>query len=344
MDTQSKSQPETKPPSKKEVTDDDLYRNSTQYRLWSFTREDLRARQQDAHRTAAGRISQLIQTQYPDSGIEPLTFEEEQLLVRSYASKIEAIVNLFSMPSQVKATAASYFRKFYLVFSVMDYHPKNVMFTAAFLAMKSENCFVSLDNFCSKFPRLEPKDILDLEFHLLQSLSFTLAVRSGLQPLHGFYLDMQAVLGAGRQAVGAAHDNARQVVSRGFITDAPFLYSPPQIALAGLYHANKDLTLEYLSKKFSDGGSTAQFLQSVLDECLEELQRLDVPSSEQGKDIDRKLYACMNPEKHIQRVKQKRAAAGADGAAASKRLRTDNGEAITASPSPGLPPDGSTPT
>jgi cyclin H len=154
---------------------------------------------------------------------------------------------------------------------------------------------------------------------------------------------MQAELGNDRQVVGAAHDDARQVVSKGLISDAPFLYTPPQIALAGLYHANKEMTLEYLEKKFQTAPDTIAFLESILKHCLDELQSLEIPSSEEGKDIDRKLHMCMDPEKQLQRAKQKRAAGTSDGGT-SKRFKTEDGDilSVQATPSPSLPPEGFT--
>jgi cyclin H len=57
-----------------------------------------------------------------------LTPDEELLLVRLYVSKITQLCGFFRFPEEVEATAVSYLKRFYLKNTVMDWHPKNVMY------------------------------------------------------------------------------------------------------------------------------------------------------------------------------------------------------------------------
>jgi cyclin H len=57
-----------------------------------------------------------------------LTPDEELLLVRLYVSKITQLCGFFRFPEEVEATAVSYMKRFYLKNTVMDWHPKNVMY------------------------------------------------------------------------------------------------------------------------------------------------------------------------------------------------------------------------
>lgn len=57
-----------------------------------------------------------------------LTPDEEHLLVKLYVTKITQLCGLFRFPEEVEATAASYLKRFYLKNTVMDWHPKNVMY------------------------------------------------------------------------------------------------------------------------------------------------------------------------------------------------------------------------
>ena len=56
-----------------------------------------------------------------------LSAEEELLLVKLYIGKVGQICGLFRFPEEVEATAVSYLKRFYLNNTVMDWHPKNVM-------------------------------------------------------------------------------------------------------------------------------------------------------------------------------------------------------------------------
>ena len=241
----------TKSTKKKNVTDDDLYRHTSQFRLWSFTREEFKEKQFHVHEKASNRTkATLTDKNISNDVIDSLTLEEELGLIKFYSSKVEEIAKVFHMPSQVKATAISYFRKFYLVYSVMDYHPKNMLYTCVFLASKSENYFIPIDKFCAPLDKTETAHILDLEFLVLQSLSFTLAVQNPLKALHGFFLDLQSILpDSSTSELGKLHDNARQILVQGLITDAQFFYTPPQIALTALYMADEGLIKKYLKLK-----------------------------------------------------------------------------------------------
>lgn len=310
------------------VSDDQLYRHTSQYQLWSMTKEKLKSKRVATHEKAAEKTRQLLALKSSERGfalgpeqIEDviLTFDEEQSLVLAYASRVEKIAQIFNMPSQVKATAVSYFRKFYLVHSVMDYHPKNILYTCVFLAAKAENFFVPVAKFCAQIPKSEPSHILDLEFLVLESLSFTLMVQNGIRPLHGFFLDLQTVLPTTpKQVLGDVLNNAKPILLEGLLSDALFHFTPPQIALAGLSLSNEPLIKQYLEAKFSAAGGDGQLnledpdgiseltvLFDVINDCKAILRDFKVPESSVEKEIDKKLYKCLHPQKFLNPAKRK---------------------------------------
>ena len=59
-----------------------------------------------------------------------LTAQEELLLVKLYITKIPQLCGHFRFPEEVEATAVSYLKRFYLRNTVMDWHPKNVMYVS----------------------------------------------------------------------------------------------------------------------------------------------------------------------------------------------------------------------
>ncbi|EGW34903.1 uncharacterized protein SPAPADRAFT_58028 [Spathaspora passalidarum NRRL Y-27907] len=191
--------------------------------------------------------------------ISLLTPEEEATYLDFYSNNIIKTCNFFKMPTQVKLTAASFFKKFYLVNSVMEYHPKNILYTCVFLAAKSENYFISIDSFVRALQGTEAAHILDLEFIVLQSLKFTLLVHHPVRPLYGFFLDFQAVLlhpepvmyDVSVDTLGNLYNRAKDWLNEHAVTsDVTFLFTPPQIALAAMYDTDKRITDRYLKRKF----------------------------------------------------------------------------------------------
>lgn len=263
---------------KKEVSIDDLYRRSSQFQLWSFTIEELDNLRKTTHED--GRVAALarfeeakkkfslekkeVYEQFADEFtsdklLDLITFDEQQKYLQYFAQQIIQTCVHFGMPTQVRATAVSFFQRFYLLNSPMSYQPKNIVFTCVFLAAKLENYFISIDSFCSLLPSTEKLDILNLEFDVLQSLKFTLLVHHPFRPLYGFFLDIQQVLlhptpvmyDVNIDTIGGLYDEAKRWLNdHALIGDVSFLFTPPQIALAALFDCNKRVTNKYLKLKF----------------------------------------------------------------------------------------------
>lgn len=279
--TNSEPQIKEEPPletKKKEVSIDDLYRRSSQFQLWSYTIEELdsvkRSTHEDGRIAAIERFNEVKATmskekpeafqQYSDELtseklLNLITFDEQQKYLQFFAQQIIQTCTHFRMPTQVKATAVSFFQRFFLINSPMSYHPKNIVFTCVFLAAKLENYFISIDSFCDLLPKTEKLDILNLEFDVLQSLKFTLLVHHPFRPLYGFFLDLQQVLlhpspvmsDVNIDVIGGLYDQAKRWLNdHALIGDVLFLFTPPQIALAALFDCNSKVTGRYLAEKF----------------------------------------------------------------------------------------------
>lgn len=103
------------------MKEDDLYRNSTQYRLWSFTPDSLISLRASTNSIAAERVRAAIKRAREASSktgevetsshdragkeeneIDCLTVEEEQKLVRFYCVKAMELADFCSFPTNVK--------------------------------------------------------------------------------------------------------------------------------------------------------------------------------------------------------------------------------------------------
>lgn len=279
------------------MSDADLYRRTSQYRKWSFTREQL---------------SEVLSQ--PNRRVPPNEFsldleEEQQLIMYVAGVQTPMICKEFNFPSQVRATAISYFRKFYMSYSVMEYKPKAVLCTCVFLAGKSENCYVPVVKFCERLDKIEPQQILDLEFILFSALDFTLTVHNAMRPLHGFFLDMQTVISDqfDINQLGSIHDDARRLISDSFVSDACFLYTPSQIALAALMEVNELATTQYMATAMDGPNTGLKRMLEIIHECRKAL-RVQMASTEACAVISKKL------NKYYKNT---------DGGSAKKRQKTE---------------------
>lgn len=343
------------------VTVDDLYRRSSQYQMWSYTAselENVKIKANEGGRAHALRrfneAKDALQKEKPEvfeqhgealnNAMELVSYEEEQKYLYFFSQQIVQVCTHFNMPTQVRATAISFFKKFYLVNSVMEFRPKNVLYTIVFLAAKLENYFISIDSFCARLPKTKAQDILDSEFVILQLLKFTLLVHHPFRPLYGFFLDVQLVLlhpepvmyDVNIDTIGQLYDKAKNWLNdHALLSDVAFLFSPPQIALAAMYDLDKKITDRYLRIKYRqeskekkplepiDENSEAKIaeeklhykeqydtLVKTIKMCIQTAKTKPETSREESTKIDEKCFFTLNPGKLLK--KRLKAVAGAE--------------------------------
>ena len=95
------------------MDEDDLYRSSSQYRLWSFTPQQLQERRAETNRTAAARAQAAFSRVYAKSinsetgndtaepAIDPLTVEEEQKVVQFFCQGILQLKSGLGLSSSI---------------------------------------------------------------------------------------------------------------------------------------------------------------------------------------------------------------------------------------------------
>lgn len=206
------------------MNEDDFYRTSTQYRLWSFTPESLASIRSSTNALAADGVNSAIQSldaskaatedaQNEKEGnaaaedidaareVDCLTVEEEQKLVGFYCLKTIGLADFCEFPTNVKSSAVQYLKRFYLSNSPMTYHPKEMMPSALFLATKTENNYISLKNFAEKLEKFTPERVIAPEFLLTQGLRFTFDVRHPQRGLEGGFMELMALARGQYQSV-----------------------------------------------------------------------------------------------------------------------------------------------
>lgn len=132
------------------ATEDERYRQSTQFRLWSFSREglvDMRkktnelARANIAKRLASGAAGGAGSPNPPDF----LTADEEVQLLNHFTVELLRAAAFLELPTHVRATAAVFLRRFYLTNSIMTYPAMEILKTCLFFGTKAESHYTRLN-------------------------------------------------------------------------------------------------------------------------------------------------------------------------------------------------------
>ncbi|KAI7821009.1 cyclin-like protein [Gamsiella multidivaricata] len=303
---------------KKEVSLKQLYEQSTQYNHWRYTQsalDELRSKanqeviaiiRENIREEREQRIAQGLTVDDLPQDLNFLTVEEELALLGFYQRRIVQIFRYWKLPSYVTATAIVYMKRFFLENTIMDYHPKDVMLTCMFLARKTENFLMTIDDFSSVF-KSGADPILNLEFLVCKNLRFHFAVHHPYRPCLGFFYDMQAVTD-NMEKLQKVYEVALKLIDTSLYTDLCFLYQPSQIALAAMRIAAKDESYDferYANYKFKSNESATQKYNETLLPILQEIERVlseDPRCIEVDKvvatGIDERLKLCKDPARN----------------------------------------------
>ncbi|OLN89655.1 Cyclin CCL1 [Colletotrichum chlorophyti] len=239
------------------ATEDARYRLSTQYRLWSFSPSRLAELREQTNALAKTHISnRLIQTKRVDTENESLpeflTPEEETQLLKVFTTELIRAADFCGLPTEVRATAAVFLRRFYVTNSIMTYPPQDVYKTCLFFGSKAEGLYTRLSKLAEKFPNTTEEEILAGEFLLCQGVRFAFDVRHPFRALEGAILELRRHADIEKARIDAAHVRARGILKfSSLVTDAYFHYTPSQIMLAALSLADRGLAEKLIHGAFS---------------------------------------------------------------------------------------------
>lgn len=245
---------------------------------------------------------------------KPLNLEEEQFIRVFYENKLQEVCNNFHFPHKIQATALIYFKRFYLQWSVMQHHPKNIMLTCIYAACKIEENHVSAEEL-GKGISQDHQMILNNEMIVYQSLEFDLIVYAPYRSVEGFIDDMEEFCGSKDDqdpALKNLHEAARMEVDKIMLTDAPLLFPPGQLALAALRSSNevhRVLDFERYLKRIISRQNSAHTISELI-EFLNAIdswvKRYKFPSEKDLKHINRKLKSCWGLSSHDESKKREK--------------------------------------
>uniref|UniRef100_A0A8D0L5L6 Cyclin-H n=1 Tax=Sphenodon punctatus TaxID=8508 RepID=A0A8D0L5L6_SPHPU len=226
---------------------------------------------------------------------------EELTVCKYYEKRLLDFCSVFKpmMPRSVVGTACMYFKRFFLNNSVMEYHPRIIMLTCAFLACKVDEFNVSSAQFVGNL-RESPlgqekalEQILEYELLLIQQLNFHLIVHNPYRPFEGFLIDLKTrypLLENPETLRKAADDFLNRVA----LTDAYLLFTPSQIALTSILSSasRAGINMEsYLSESLmlkEDKIALSQLLEGM--KCMKNLvKKYEPPRPEEVAVLKQKL-------------------------------------------------------
>lgn len=170
---------------------------------------------------------------------------EEDVLFRHYERRLLDFCNAFkpAMPKSVLGTALMYFRRFYLNNSIMEYHPRIIMLTCAYLSCKVDEFNVSSTQFVANLVQESPagqervaEQILEYELLLIQQLNFHLVVHNPYRPMEGLLIDLKTRFPT-MENPESLRKSADDFMTQASLTDAGLLFPPSQIALTAILNS-----------------------------------------------------------------------------------------------------------
>ncbi|XP_067464161.1 cyclin-H isoform X1 [Thunnus thynnus] len=221
-----------------------MFHNSSQKKHWTFnSEEELEQMRYNAN--------QKFRKKTVESG-KPIVSEsmflerhEEDILFRHYEKRLLDFCNAFKpvMPKSVVGTAIMYFRRFYLNNSIMEYHPRIIMLTCAYLSCKVDEFNVSSGQFVGNLLQETPagqervlEQILEYELLLIQQLNFHLVVHNPYRPMEGLLIDLKTRYPT-LENPESLRKSADDFLTQAAMTDAGLLFPPSQIALTAILNS-----------------------------------------------------------------------------------------------------------
>ncbi|XP_023605861.1 cyclin-H isoform X3 [Myotis lucifugus] len=233
---------------------------------------------------------------------------EEMTLCKYYEKRLLEFCSVFkpAMPRSVVGTACMYFKRFYLNNSVMEYHPRIIMLTCAFLACKVDEFNVSSLQFVGNL-RESPlgqekalEQILEYELLLIQQLNFHLIVHNPYRPFEGFLIDLKTRYPM-LENPEILRKTADDFLNRVALTDAYLLYTPSQIALTAILSSasRAGITMEsYLSESLmlKENRTCLSQLLDVMKSMRNLVKKYEPPRPEEVAVLKQKLERCHSAE------------------------------------------------
>lgn len=278
-----------------------MYPQSSQKKYWTFKTEqelaELRMKQNSNFIARGTGMSEEQKAAFF------LSADEERLLLKQYELQLKEFCRRFEppMPKYVVGTAFHYFKRFYLNNSSMNYHPKEILATCVYLSCKVEEFNVSISQFVAniKGDRSKAMDIiLSNELLLMQELNYYLTIHNPFRPIEGFLIDIKTRCNMNNP--DRLRPGIEDFIDKTFLTDAPLMYAPSQIALAAVLHAaskeQENLDSYVTESLFGAAKEKLPVLIEAVRRVRSMVRTIELPQKDKVRQLEKKLEKCRNQE------------------------------------------------
>ncbi|RDA85001.1 hypothetical protein CP532_3894 [Ophiocordyceps camponoti-leonardi (nom. inval.)] len=312
------------------ATEDERYRQSSQFRLWSFSPARLRELRAKTNSLAKQQVAART-----EATLDFLTPDEETRLVKFFTVELIRAAQFCELPTEIRSTAAMFLRRFYITNSVMTYPPTELLKTCLFFGCKAEGFYFRLAKLAEKFPNTTSEQILAGEFLLCQGIRFAFDVRHPFRALEGAILELRRLRPDEEARIIKAHTRAREILKfSALVTDAYFHFTPSQIMMAALLIVDSGLVDDLIPKpKVNGDAESAEVLRvsaDVYDKIMATIERCRAMLEEEPpermseywgapetlksvKQLRKKLQKCRDPDRAdlvaLQRARREQAVA-----------------------------------
>ncbi|CAG9316125.1 unnamed protein product [Blepharisma stoltei] len=250
---------------------------STHKKNWILSKEQLESLYQEKH---SSLVSQLTSKGVPNEILNfLLTREEEETLLLGLCRNLLMCCKHINLHLKAQTTAISYFRRFFLRNPVCLNDPGNLMFTALYVACKTEEINVrDASSFCSNFQGSNPQKILQSEIVLISGINFQLYVYTPYKPLKAL-IEFLKNKGFGDADLDEIEKKAKEFIEIAHFGDTFFTYSPAALAIAGIYAAifermDRDDLIDEIAAMGNNSGNVRQAISDITREVESITQKL----------------------------------------------------------------------
>ena len=181
--------------------------------------------------------------------------EKEKLFIINYSNKLIRILNPLKQSTSLKATTVSYFRRFYLKKSILDYNPEYLIVAAFFLGAKVAQIDLPLEKIELLFTYIKGnyKKLFDYEFFLSTILDYNFYVYNPYHALYGLiYILEQKKFFLGQNTENYINQEqfkqeCMDIIDKMLLTDNIFLYTHSEIALTSIFMKLKEKNLNIIN-------------------------------------------------------------------------------------------------
>ena len=241
-----------------------------------------------------------------------LTPNDEQILIINYSNTLIKILNSQSNKSiSLKNYVISFFRRFYLKKSVLDYDPYFLMAACFHLGRKLAAMNYSLEDYKKIFPVLTENidRLMEYEFYLCTILEYDFYVYNPYQALLGFIYTLKEkefFLAQDENNYVSQEDftnDCMNIIDKMYLTNIIFLYTYSEIALGSIFIKceYKNINVENISEKLELNKviNIEEFVKNQVSDMKKKLG--EIPKYENIEEEEKKTNEIYRTVKHFLR-------------------------------------------